>query len=199
MEKLTPRQAQILKLILRFSATHGFPPTRAEIAEKLGFRSPNAAEDHLRALERKKAIRLLSGASRGIQVLGGNKAGLPLVTRVSAGKPVLDHVERHCEIDANLFDPPADFLLQVRGSSMQDAGILNGDLLAVHASPEASTGQVVVARYQDELIVRRIRRRRNQVQLDTEGKGGKRIEADLRDGSLVIEGIGVGVLRTALA
>ncbi|MGH8583572.1 MAG: transcriptional repressor LexA [Gammaproteobacteria bacterium] len=197
MEKLTPRQAQILKLIRRFVATHGFPPTRAEIAEKLGFRSPNAAEDHLRALERKKAIRLLSGASRGIQVLGGDKAGLPLVTRVSAGKPVLDHVERHCEIDANQFDPPADFLLQVRGSAMQDAGILNGDLLAVHASPEASTGQVVVARYQDELLVRRIRRRRNQVQLDAEGKGGKRIEVDLRDGSLVIEGIGVGLLRTA--
>jgi len=200
MEKLTSRQAQILKMIRRFMESKGFPPTRAEIAAKLGFRSPNAAEDHLRALERKGAIRLLPGASRGIQVLTEGPAGIPVVSRVAAGVPLVaeENIESHYAIDPNIFDPAADFFLRVRGLSMRDAGIQNGDLLAVHATPDAASGQIVVARLGEEITVKRFRRRGNQVRLLPENPEFTPVEVDMRENSLVIEGIVVGVLRTHL-
>lgn len=200
MNKLTPRQSQILKLIRRFIDSQGFPPTRAEIADKLGFRSPNAAEDHLRALERKGAIAILPGASRGIRLLDEGQAGLPVVGRVAAGSPILaeEHLEGHHAVDPELFQPPADYLLRVRGMSMRDAGILHGDLLAVHATPEAASGQIVVARLGDEVTVKRFRRRGYRVRLLPENPDFPPIEIDLRKQALVIEGIGVGIVRAHL-
>ncbi len=200
MEKLTSRQTQVLKMIRRFIDSKGFPPTRAEVAEKLGFRSPNASEDHLRALARKGVIRLLPGVSRGIQLLADDQPGLPVIGRVAAGSPILsqDHIEDRYAIDPEVFHPPADFLLRVKGMSMRDAGILNGDLLVVHATSEAASGQIVVARLGDELTVKRFRRRGYQVRLLPENPDFAAIEIDLRQDPLVIEGIGVGVLRPTL-
>ncbi len=200
MSKLTARQNQILKLIQRFIDAQGFPPTRAEIAAKFGFRSPNAAEDHLRALERKGMIALLPGASRGIRLLVDRPAGLPVIGRVRAGYPVLadEHIEGYQRLDPEQFQPAADYLLRMRGTSMREAGILNGDLLAVHASSEAVSGQIVVARLDDELTVKRYRRRGYQVRLLAESPDFAPIELDLRKDPVVIEGIAVGVLRTHL-
>ena len=142
MQKLTPRQAQILELIRASMAREGLPPTRAEIARELGFRSPNAAEAHLQALARKGAIELIPGTSRGIrlcEVETAAAAGLPVVGRVAAGQPILasEHLEDRYAVDPAVFHPAADYLLRVRGDSMRDVGILDGDLLAVHATPEA--------------------------------------------------------------
>ncbi len=147
MDELTARQAEVLQLIADFLQGTGFPPTRAEIAQQLGFRSANAAEEHLRALERKGYIEMLPGASRGIR-LRENNVGLPVVGRVAAGSPILaeQHVQGRYQIDPSLFKPRADYLLKVRGMSMRDAGILDGDLLAVHRTGEARSGQIVVAR-----------------------------------------------------
>ena len=200
MRPLTARQAQILELIRRFIDSTGRPPTRAEIAAALRFRSPNAAEDHLRALARKGAIELVPGASRGIRLLQGAAppaAGLPVVGRVAAGSPILaeEHIEDHYRIAPTLFRPRAHFLLRVRGSSMRDAGILDGDLLAVHRTPEASNGQIVVARLDDEVTVKVFRRRGNKVRLLPRNAEHTPIDVDLRKQSLVIEGLGVGVLR----
>ncbi|MGD2083128.1 MAG: transcriptional repressor LexA [Chromatiales bacterium] len=201
---LTARQRQILDLIRRRVADHGSPPTRAEIAAELGFRSANAAEEHLRALARKGAIELRRGTSRGIRLLAQGEppveeTGLPVVGRVAAGSPVLaaEHVEDRLRIDPGLFRPRADYLLRVQGMSMRDAGILDGDLLAVHSTPEAGNGQVVVARLDDEVTVKRLRRRgRHRVTLQAENPAFDPIEVDLRECPLVIEGLGVGVLRT---
>jgi repressor LexA len=195
--KLTARQSQILKFIEDFLERTGMPPTRAEIAGQLGFRSPNAAEDHLRALARKGAIELLPGASRGIRLHASKPVGLPVVGRVAAGSPILaeQHIEDYHRIDAGLFHPRADYLLRVKGMSMRDAGILDGDLLVVHATPEASNGQIVVARLEDEVTVKRFKRRGNRVQLLAENPGFSPIEVDLKHDTLVIEGRGVGVLR----
>jgi repressor LexA len=195
MSELTGRQAQILAWIREYMDAAGFPPTRAEIAKALGFRSPNAAEDHLRALARKDAIELLPGASRGIRLKNGG--GIPLVGRVAAGSPVLavEHIESYYQIDSHLFKPRADYLLRVRGLSMRDAGILDGDLLAVHRTAEARSGQVVVARLKDEVTVKRFRRRGHQVQLLPENPEFEPILLDLRRDSLVIEGLGVGAIR----
>ncbi len=200
MPKLTARQNQILKLIQRFVESQGFPPTRAEIAEKFGFRSPNAAEDHLRALERKGVISLLPGASRGIRLLVDRPAGLPVVGRVAAGQPILaqEHIEAHHHLDPGLFEPAADFLIRVRGMGLRDAGILNGDLLVVHASSAAASGQIVVARLDDELLIRRYRRRGYQVRLLPDNPELEPIERDLRTQPVFIEGIAVGVLRMQL-
>lgn len=197
MEKLTKRQAQILRMIRKFIETEGFPPTRAEIAEKLGFRSPNAAEDHLRALQRKNAIELLPGASRGIRLREEKRVGLPVVGRVAAGSPILaeEHIEAYYNVDARLFQPRAHYFLRVKGMSMRDAGILNGDLLAVHTTREASSGQIVVARVENEVTVKRFRRRGTQVRLLPENPNFSPIEVDLRHQSLTIEGLAVGVLR----
>jgi repressor LexA len=197
---LTDRQAQILNFIREHIAGTGFPPTRAEIARALGFRSANAAEDHLQALARKGVIALLPGTSRGIRVLAAAESeeeGLPIVGRVAAGAPVLarEHIEAHCPIDANFFKPRANYLLRVRGMSMRDAGILDGDLLAVHRTALAHNGQIVVARLHDEVTVKRLRQRGAVVRLMPENPEFDPIVVDLRREPLVIEGIGVGVLR----
>jgi repressor LexA len=203
-EPLTERQAEILRLIRELTEVSGFPPTRAEIAERMGFRSVNAAEQHLRALEKKGAIEISSGASRGIRVRDGrpgSRAGrlmeLPVIGRVAAGSPMLaeEHVQGRYQVDPNLFTPRADYLLRVRGMSMRDAGILEGDLLAVHRTQEVRSGQVVVARLADEVTVKRFRRRGHAVQLLPENPDFEPIEVDLRNEPLVIEGIAVGVIR----
>lgn len=199
MTELTPRQQEVLRFIQDFVQEHGLPPTRSEIARALGFRSANAAEDHLRALERKGVIGLRAGASRGIRVLEGGSAGgaLPVVGRVAAGSPVLaqEHIEDHYRVDPRLFRPRADYLLRVRGTSMQDAGILDGDLLAVHRTPEAGDGRIVVARLGDEVTVKRLRRRGRRVWLLPANPEMAPIEVDLERQVLVIEGIGVGLIR----
>lgn len=209
MDTLTARQREILELIRRSVAERGYPPTRAEICESLGFRSPNAAESHLRALARKGAIEMRRGASRGIRLTDAfapepsptaeepEAAGLPVVGRVAAGSPLLaeESIERHCQVDAALFSPPADYLLRVRGESMRDAGILDGDLLAVRQSPEARNGQIVVARIEDEVTVKYFQRAGDRVRLLPANPDYTPIEIDPGHRELVIEGIGVGVVR----
>jgi len=204
MEALTDRQAEILRLVRELTEVSGYPPTRAEIATKMGFRSVNAAEQHLRALEKKGAIEISSGASRGIRVRdgrGSQRAGklmeLPVVGRVAAGAPILaeENVQGRYQVDPNLFTPRADYLLRVRGMSMRDAGILEGDLLAVHKTVEARSGQIVVARLGDEVTVKRFRRRGHAVQLEAENPEFSPIEVDLRREPLAIEGVAVGVIR----
>jgi len=203
-EPLTERQTEILRLIKELTEVSGFPPTRAEIAERMGFRSVNAAEQHLRALERKGVLDITAGSSRGIKLRerGGPKLSrlleLPVVGRVAAGSPVLaeDHVTARYQMDPNLFTPRADYLLRVRGLSMRDAGILDGDLLAVHRTQEAQSGQVVVARIGNEVTVKRFKRRGHAVQLLPENPDFEPIELDLREDDLAIEGIAVGVIRS---
>jgi len=198
MLPLTARQNQVLLFIQEFMQDEGFPPTRADIAKGLGFRSVNAAEDHLKALVRKQAIEILSGTSRGIRLLGdAAETGLPVIGRVAAGRPILaeQHIQRHYQVDAHLFRPRAHYLLRVKGQSMRDAGILDGDLLAVHRKPTAENGEIVVARIDDEVTVKRFRRRGNTVRLMPENDAFSPVVVDLRRESLVIEGIGVGVIR----
>lgn len=201
MTKLTPRQSQILAFIKRCLEDNGYPPTRAEIAQELGFKSPNAAEEHLKALSRKGAIEMTPGASRGIRIPGFDPAAeedaLPIIGRVAAGAPILaqQHVEDSCQIDPAFFQPRADFLLRVHGMSMKDIGILDGDLLAVHATSEARNGQVVVARLGDEVTVKRFKREGSKVWLLAENPEFAPIEVDLSQQELVIEGLSVGVLR----
>lgn len=195
---LTPRQGEVLALIREHIAETGRPPTRAEIARRLGFRSVNAAEAHLQALARKGAIELIPGTSRGIRLPeAGPAGGLPLVGRVAAGAPILaqEHIEMYCPVDPAFFRPRADYLLQVRGMSMRDAGILDGDLLAVHRMLTPANGQIVVARLDDEVTVKRFHRRGNRVQLRAENPEVRTILVDLREQGLIIEGIGVGVIR----
>jgi repressor LexA len=205
MIDLTLRQRQVLDLIRRHMRDKGVPPTRAEIARELGFRSANAAEEHLRALERRGALEIVRGTSRGIRLLGAaeEESLLPVVGRVAAGSPILaqEHIEDRHRLDPGLFRPRADYLLRVRGESMRDAGILDGDLLAVHRTPEAGNGQIVVARLGDEVTVKRFRRHnrwRHRVQLLPENPDFAPIPVDLREQELVIEGLGVGVLRLGL-
>lgn len=195
-ETLTERQAEILELIRSYLVEDGCPPTRAEIAATLGFRSANAAEDHLRALERKGYIELVPGSSRGIRLLDVDY-GLPVVGRVAAGEPILaeQHIEDYCHVDPELFYPAADYLLRVRGDSMRDAGILSGDLLVVHRTARAESGQIVVARLDDEVTVKRFRQRGSVVRLMPENPDYEPIRVDLREQELVIEGLAVGVLR----
>src|SRR5213079_1409522 len=192
MEPLTDRQAEILRLVRELTEVSGYPPTRAEIAERMGFRSVNAAEQHLRALERKGAIEISSGASRGLRVRDTRTGG-----RVAAGAPILaeENLQGHYQVDPNLFTPRADYLLRVRGLSMRDAGILEGDLLAVHSTEEARSGQIVVARLGDEVTVKRLRRRGHAVQLEAENPEFAPIQVDLRRDALALEGIAVGVIR----
>jgi len=202
---LTARQRQILELIRSHIRESGFPPTRAEIAAAFGFRSANAAEDHLRALARRGAIELQPGSSRGIRLLEGEAGddALPVVGRVAAGSPILaeEHIEDYYRMDPKLFRPQAQYLLRVRGSSMRDAGILDGDLLAVHSTREAADGQIVVARLDDAVTVKRLRRRANwthRVHLLAENPAFPPIQVDLRVQSLTIEGLAVGILRLGL-
>ena len=205
MDALTDRQSEVLRLIRELTEVSGYPPTRAEIAEKMGFRSVNAAEQHLRALEKKGALEISSGASRGLRVRDGRPGGrlgrlleLPVVGRVAAGSPMLaeENIQGRYQLDPNLFTPRADYLLRVRGMSMRDAGILEGDLLAVHRTPEVRTGQIVIARLGDEVTVKRFRRRGHAVQLEPENPEFVPIEVDLRSQTLAIEGIAVGVIRS---
>lgn len=202
METLTERQTEILRLIRDLTEASGYPPTRAEIARSMGFRSANAAEQHLRALEKKGVLEISSGASRGIRVRDraprlGRLMELPVVGRVAAGSPILaeEHVQGRYQVDPNLFTPRADYLLRVRGLSMRDAGILEGDLLAVHRTDEARSGQIVVARLHDEVTVKRLRRRGHTVQLLAENPDFEPIEVDLRGEEFAIEGLAVGVIR----
>ncbi|MSQ88321.1 MAG: transcriptional repressor LexA [Betaproteobacteria bacterium] len=203
-EPLTERQTEILRLIRELTEVSGFPPTRAEIAGRMGFRSVNAAEQHLRALERKGVLDITPGSSRGIKLRerGGPRLSrlleLPVVGRVAAGSPILaeEHVTARYQMDPNLFTPRADYLLRVRGLSMRDAGILDGDLLAVHRTQEAHSGQVVVARIGNELTVKRLKRRGHAVQLLPENPDFEPIELDLRRDEMEIEGIAVGVIRS---
>ena len=197
-DTLTARQAEILELIRSYIAEEGWPPTRAEIAESLGFRSANAAEDHLRALERKGVIEMIPGSSRGIRLLDEYEDyGLPVVGRVAAGEPVLaeQNIEDYCPLEGNAFHPRADYLLRVRGDSMLDIGIHDGDLLAVHRTPRAENGQVVVARLDDDVTVKRFRQRGSIVRLIAENPAYEPIRVDLREQDLHIEGLAVGVLR----
>lgn len=219
--KLTARQQEILDLIRAAVARTGFPPTRAEIAQALGFRSPNAAEDHLKALARKGAIELTAGASRGIRLLGadapirqGEPSGaignllaesadsisrllLPLIGRVAAGSPILaaEHVEREIGVDPALFSQTPDYLLKVRGMSMRDAGILEGDLLAVKRASDARSGQIVIARIDDDVTVKRLQRHSGHIELLPENPDFEPIVVQPGQ-DFVLEGIAVGLIRT---
>ena len=199
MEDLSPKQQQILDLIREAIDNTGMPPTRAEIARTMGYSSPNAAEEHLRTLERKGAIEILKGSARGIRMK--EDSGIPLIGRVAAGSPLLaeEHVQRRYQIDAALFKPRADYLLKVRGMSMRDAGILDGDLLAVHRASEARNGQVVVARLHDEVTVKRLHRRGSIIELLPANPDFEPIVVDTRRELFALEGIGVGVIRAGQA
>jgi len=202
MRELTARQKEILELIQNVINDSGLPPTRAEIAAALQFRSVNAAEEHLRALERKGAIELLPGISRGIRLKDSirEQLGLPLVGRVAAGEPILaeQHIEARYQIDTNLFAAKPHFLLRVHGMSMRDAGILDGDLVAVQRMPDVRNRQIVVARLENEVTVKRYRQEGHQVWLMPENPDFEPIEVDLREEHLSIEGIVVGVVREAV-
>ena len=196
--KLTARQSQVLDIIRRYLDETGYPPTRAEIAAELGFRSVNAAEEHLRALARKGAIEMVPGASRGIRLPEAEPdLGLPVIGQVAAGSPILaqEHVEDHCALQPNFFSPKADYLLRVRGMSMKDIGILDGDLLAVHRTQDVQNGQIVIARVGDEVTVKRFRKDGDKVWLIAENEEFSPIEVDLTEQELFIEGLGVGVIR----
>jgi repressor LexA len=202
MRELTPRQKQILELIQRVINDTGMPPTRAEIAGELDFRSPNAAEEHLRALERKGAIELIPGTSRGIRLKDAlrEQLGLPLVGKVAAGEPILaeEHIEARYQVDPALFRKQPHFLLRVQGMSMRNAGILDGDLVAVHRTPDVRTRQIIVARLDDEVTVKRYKQEGHRVWLLPENPDFEPIEVDLKERELMIEGVVVGVLRNAV-
>ncbi len=202
MRELTPRQNQILELIQDVIHETGMPPTRAEIAAELGFKSANAAEEHLRALQRKGVLDLIPGVSRGIQLKDSlrDQMGLPLVGRVAAGSPILaeEHIETHYRIDPQLFNPKPHYLLRVQGMSMKNAGILDGDLVAVHRTPEVRSRQIIVARLDDEVTVKRYRQNGSVVSLLPENEDFEPIVVDLKEQSLVIEGVVVGVIRDGL-
>jgi repressor LexA len=222
--KLTDRQQQILDLVQSAIERTGAPPTRAEIAAELGFRSANAAEEHLQALARKGVIELVGGTSRGIRLKSDtlralNEArmsqygkqfslplpslaqlSLPLVGRVAAGSPILaqEHVDQTYLVEASMFPRRPDYLLKVRGMSMRDAGIMDGDLLAVQKTKEAKSGQVVVARLGDEVTVKRLRRARGQIELVPENPDFKTIVVDPEDASFELEGVAVGLIRNTM-
>ncbi|ELO1556314.1 transcriptional repressor LexA [Aeromonas hydrophila] len=204
MKPLTPRQAEVLELIKANMNETGMPPTRAEIAQKLGFKSANAAEEHLKALAKKGVIEIMPGTSRGIRLLLEEEepleeSGLPLIGKVAAGEPILaqEHIESHYQVDPALFHPRADFLLRVQGMSMKNIGILDGDLLAVHKTQEVRNGQVVVARLDEDVTVKRFQRKGSQVWLLPENEELSPIEVDLSCQQLTIEGLAVGVIRNS--
>ncbi|MFC1702609.1 transcriptional repressor LexA [Pseudomonadota bacterium] len=207
---LTRRQKEILTFISDHIDSAGFPPTRNDISKHFGFRSPNAAESHLRALEQKAVIRIEAGHSRGITLTSLSvfnlpasnalRTPLPLVGRVAAGSPILaqENIENEYRVDPSLFSSRPHYLLRVEGNSMLNAGILNGDLLAVHRTPEAQNGQIVVARLDDEVTVKRFKRNGHRVSLLPENPDFQPIQVDLRRQELVIEGRAVGVIRPAM-
>lgn len=204
MRPLTARQEEVLQLIKNTMLATGMPPTRAEIARELGFKSANAAEEHLKALARKGVIEILPGTSRGIKLNTPledqlEDLGLPLIGRVAAGEPILaqEHVEGHYQVDPSLFKPSADFLLRVNGMSMKDIGILDGDLLAVHRTTDVHNGQVVVARVDEDVTVKRLEKKGREVLLHAENEEFSPIKVDLATQPFNIEGIAVGVIRNA--
>jgi repressor LexA len=216
MLKLTARQEQILNLIKEAIDNTGFPPTRAEIAQELGFRSANAAEEHLQALARKGAIEISPGTSRGIRLLGGTTApatpepaaiphvpaallmSLPLVGRVAAGSPILaqEHVEANYAVDPAMFSAKPDFLLKVKGWSMRDAGICDGDILAVKKVDSAKNGQIVVARIGEEVTVKRYRKNGTLIELLPENPEFSVITVDPQTDEFALEGLAVGLMRS---
>ncbi|NHZ36602.1 MULTISPECIES: transcriptional repressor LexA [Massilia] len=209
MIKLTPRQEQILNLIKDAIENTGFPPTRAEIANELGFKSANAAEEHLQALARKGAIEISPGTSRGIRLIGASVdaipmpppnllMSLPLVGRVAAGSPILaqEHVEATYSVDPAMFSSRPDFLLKVRGWSMRDAGIMDGDLLAVKKVDSAKNGQIVVARIGDDVTVKRYKKTGSLIELLPENPDFKVIHVDPASDDFALEGLAVGLMRS---
>lgn len=201
MRPLTKRQQQIFDLIKEKIADTGMPPTRAEIADFFGFKSANAAEEHLKALAKKGFIEIIPGTSRGLRLAEAHieEEGLPLIGRVAAGEPILaeEHVEQHYKVDGELFHPNANYLLRVNGESMKNIGILDGDLLAVHQTTDIHNGQVIVARVEDDVTVKRYKREGNIVYLHAENEDFSPIVVDLTLQSFNIEGLAVGVIRTA--
>jgi repressor LexA len=212
MTKLTARQQQVFDLIRRAIERTGFPPTRAEIAAELGFSSANSAEEHLRALARKGVIELAAGASRGIRLLSGSddspyqftlphasimQLSLPLIGRVAAGSPILaqEHISQHYACDPALFSSKPDYLLKVRGLSMRDAGIFDGDLLAVQKKSEAKDGQIIVARLGDDVTVKRLKRRPDGIELIAENPDYENIFVQAGSAEFALEGIAVGLIR----
>ncbi|WP_027859124.1 transcriptional repressor LexA [Marinobacterium jannaschii] len=198
--KLTKRQTEVLECIKRHIDDTGYPPTRADIAKDLGFKSANAAEEHLKALARKGAIEMIPGTSRGIRLPEPEEAaneGLPVIGQVAAGNPILaqQHIEDHCTISSDFFHPKADYLLRVKGSSMINVGIMDGDLLAVHQCNQAQDGQIVVARLEEDVTVKRLKCEGHMAYLIAENDEFPPIEVDLREQELHIEGLGVGVIR----
>ncbi|MCM2971081.1 transcriptional repressor LexA [Larsenimonas suaedae] len=197
---LTARQQEVYDFIRRTLQDHGYPPTRAEIAAALGFRSANAAEEHLKALKKKGAIDMIPGTSRGIRLPQLDEPapeGLPVVGEVAAGSPILAeaHIDRYCPLPADYFTPTADYLLRVRGLSMKNVGILDGDLLAVHRTSDVRDGQIVVARIDDEVTVKRLQRTNGMIHLRAENDAFAPIEIDPTTHEFSIEGIGVGIIR----
>ena len=201
MLKLTARQQQVFDLIRDNLEETGYPPTRAEIAQKLGFKSANAAEDHLKALARKGAIEMIPGASRGLRIID-NFAGIPIIGQVAAGEPILaeQHIEDYQEVPSSTFHPSADYFLRVQGQSMVDVGIMDGDLLAVHQQPTAENKQIIVARVDGEVTVKRLAKsqNKNEVQLLPENRDYQPIIVDLRAQQFNIEGLAVGVVRVTI-
>ncbi|ULQ45993.1 transcriptional repressor LexA [Flagellatimonas centrodinii] len=201
MVPLTDRQRDILDFIRETLRDRGAPPTRADIMRRFGFRSPTAADDHLKALARKGAIELLPNAARGIRLLADEppaEAGLAIVGRVAAGQPIMSDagIERWIPIEPRFFSPRAHFLLRVHGDSMRDAGIFDGDLLAVHRTPVADSGQIVVARVDDEITVKRLRLRDEFAELLPANPAYAPIRVNLSRQELVIEGRAVGLIRS---
>jgi len=200
LRPLTKRQQQIYDLIKANIKDTGMPPTRAEIAKYFGFKSANAAEEHLKALAKKGYIEMLAGTSRGIRLVEEmlEAEGLPLIGRVAAGEPILaqEHVEEHYKMDGNVFHPAADYLLRVNGESMKNIGILDGDLLAVHQTTDVKDGQVVVARVENDVTVKRFKREGNIVYLHAENEDFAPIKVDLTNQEFNIEGIAVGIIRS---
>jgi repressor LexA len=198
MIKLTARQTEVLEFIKSYMNETGYPPTRADIALELGFKSANASEEHLKALARKGAIEMIPGTSRGIK-LPVEEEGLPIIGRVAAGNPILaeEHIEDYCEIPASFFKPQADYLLTVHGDSMIECGILDGDLVAVHKTQQVNNGDIIIARIEDEVTVKRYKKSRSKyhVTLLPENENYSPIEVDLREQAFAIEGLMVGVIR----
>jgi repressor LexA len=205
MENLTARQQEILDFLKSWIAEHGMPPTRAEMCAALGFRSPNAAEEHLRALERKGAIEMLAGSSRGIRIMNGEddaandeEHGLPLIGKVAAGAPILaqENVVGRYPVSPLMFKPRADYLLRVAGMSMKDVGIMDGDWLAIHKTNQARNGQIVVARIDGDATVKRLKLKGKTAYLIAENPDFLPIVLNLEKDPLEVEGLVVGVVRT---
>jgi len=202
MKNLTVKQQQILDYIKEHLNLTGFPPTRSDIAIEMGYKSPNAAEDHLRALARKGAIEIIPGTSRGIRLPISEQLGLPIIGQVAAGFPILaeESIAAYSEVPSNFFTPSADYLLTVKGSSMVEIGIYEDDLLAVHKTDHAVNGDIVVARIDDEVTVKRLEYQKGSstVKLVAENPDFEPIIVDVENKDFSIEGISVGVIRRSL-